>query len=320
MKMKVIASCIILACGMVGVSYASWNNNFVYDTKVSTGKIVLDNESNMSSSTFSIDLNLPNEEILIPFSITNNSTIPIKMKNTTLTLNGENVDSIGTITFNYDNIGIITGDLLIDLISLDEIFDQNISNSISITNSTQILSLEIEFVQINSEDSWNEKFNFDIEIIKNDPIEPELPVIEVPIPEIEGEEIQNNENTLDPVEEEKLPTNDEDSNNSENSSTDDEDLNDSENLSTDDETLNDSENLSTDDGNPSDDNLIKDDTIPSLDENNELSNSKDKENLNSNENEKKPDDETSNEIKSNDDDFSDDLENEKDNSVDTIES
>lgn len=165
MKIKMMFVCMVLAFGMAGASYASWSSEMIIYNTITTGQLVLQNEYYHGETICQVDLDLMDDECIIPFSIKNNSTIPIRKNGVTFYLDGQVIDSLGTIELAEIDDQRIDGELRLRKDSLrDYIMKRDLEEEKN--GDLGDLIVEIEFVQANSDRGWGKIVELDIEVVK----------------------------------------------------------------------------------------------------------------------------------------------------------
>lgn len=183
MKIKMMVVCLILAFGAAGASYASWNSESVIYSEITTGKMLLQNEGNQITGELRVDLNSEETDYVIPFSIENSSTVPVKLSETTFLMDGKRIDSAGEVKLTELYPGRIDGELELKLSSLNQYIAKAREEGAAEEEFAGVLTMELEFVQANSDRGWKKTVEMDIEVVKGFAAEledKELPADAVP--------------------------------------------------------------------------------------------------------------------------------------------
>ena len=167
MKFKTLLICTVLAFGMAGASYASWSDETYMYGAVTTGKIELESDEQYDESIFAVDLDSIIGKHSIPFTIVNNSTIPIKGNKVTFSIDGETLEEIGEVELSELEDNLIGGELILNLDFLNEYLTDQAGEDYGEGIFSQFVTVEIEFGQTNTDMGWSRTFPLDIEIFKS---------------------------------------------------------------------------------------------------------------------------------------------------------
>jgi len=222
-KVCLISIIIVAVFSTVGISFCSWYGSFNTAGIIKTGQLelFLDEEGD---SSINVDISDENSNYVIPFTIINNSTMPVKEKSIICRLDDEEISEICSVDYEgYDSLNDeINGQINLDLASIQSLMmskegiDENLLTEPTYISSN--LNIEMKFAQANiNTNGWEENLNFDICINKTImpviPVMEENPLIEELPPQDQIDEsvdvVDTNEETdeiLVPKEEEDLDT------------------------------------------------------------------------------------------------------------------
>ena len=189
-KMYFIGISVIIVFTLIGVSYCVWNNSINFNHKIKSGQLILENTNEKSAIT--VELMDNSHDFVVPFSIKNLSTVPVREKSVILKLYDEDITKTCDIVFNNYKDNRIEGEIILDLVKINEIImEKEVHDSSLLTEPIIVkkpLNVKMEFVQANLNDKgWNESIIFDVFISKTImPVKNEV-VVEMP-PEVQLEE------------------------------------------------------------------------------------------------------------------------------------